>query len=67
MRGKSLNYQKAHKKALSILESGIDFVIDNPSLEAIFYEEMAQSYEGLKNMTKATELKNRAKKLRSIK
>lgn len=67
MRGRSLNYQKAYKKALSILESGIDFVIDNPSLEAIFYEEMAQSYEGLKNMTKATELKNRAKKLRSIK
>lgn len=67
MRGRSLNYQKAYKKALTMLESGIDFVIDNTSLEAQFCDEMAKAYEGLKNITKATEFKNRAKKLRSIK
>lgn len=67
MRGRSLNYQKKYKEALAMLEGGIDFVIDNTSLEAQFYEEMAITYEGLKNKTKAAELKNRAKKLRSIK
>lgn len=67
MRGRSLNYQKAYKKALSILESGIDFVIDKPSLEANFYDEMARAYDGLKNTVKAVQFRNRAKKLRSIK
>lgn len=67
MRGKSLNYQKAHKKALTMLENGIDFVIDNTNLEATFYEEMANAYLGMKNTNKATEFKNRAKKLRAIK
>lgn len=67
MRGRSLNYQKAYKKALAMLESGIDFVIDNTNLEAQFYEEMANAHAGLKNETKAAELRNRAKKLRSIK
>ena len=67
MRAKSLNYQKAYKKALTMLENGIDFVIDNTNLEATFYEEMANAYLGMKNATKATDFKNRAKKLRSIK
>ncbi len=67
MRGTSLNYQKEYKKALTMLESGIDFVIDNTGLEAQFYDQMAKAYAGLKNTTKASEFKNRAKKLRSIK
>ncbi|MFY0603954.1 MAG: hypothetical protein JXQ93_08380 [Flavobacteriaceae bacterium] len=67
MRGKSLNNQKLYKKALSILESGIDFVIDNQSLEADFYEEISNAYLGMNNSLKAAEFKNKAKKLRAIK
>lgn len=67
MRGKSLNNQKSYTKALTVLQSGIDFVIDNSSLEADFYEEMAQSYFGLKNTVKANEFRNKAKKLRAVK
>lgn len=67
MRGKSLNYQKSYKKALTILQSGIDFVIDNPNMEADFYEEMSNAYIGIKNNKKATEFRNKAKKLRVIK
>jgi predicted Zn-dependent protease len=67
MRGKSLNYQKLYTQSLTILQSGIDFVIDNPKMEANFYEEMAVAYTGLKNTAKANELKNKAKKLRAIK
>lgn len=66
MRGKSLNYQKLHSQALTLLQSGIDFVIDNHRMEADFYEEMAITYTGLKNTAKAIEFKNKAKKLRVI-
>tara|TARA_R110001592_G_scaffold111060_7_gene307872 strand:- start:895 stop:1938 length:1044 start_codon:yes stop_codon:yes gene_type:complete len=62
--GKALNDTKNHKKALSILKDGIDFVIDN-EMEAAFYLEIATAYKNLgdtkeeiKYLQKAKNLKN---------
>ncbi|MBL4604967.1 MAG: hypothetical protein JKY02_04700 [Flavobacteriaceae bacterium] len=67
MRGKSLNMLKNYQEALTILESGIDFVIDNTSLEAQFYETMADAHVGLNNSQKALEYRNKVKKLKNSK
>jgi tetratricopeptide (TPR) repeat protein len=67
MRGKSLQIQNQFQQAMTILESGIDFVIDNPSLEANFYEILAKVHDGLGNTTKAQEYRNKAKKLKAAK
>ncbi|MEQ6125101.1 hypothetical protein AAON49_12915 [Pseudotenacibaculum sp. MALMAid0570] len=66
MRGKSLQILSNHKEAISILESGIDFVIDNSNLEADFYETLAKAYDGLGNSIKAQDYRNRAKKLKTV-
>lgn len=67
MRGKSLQIQNLNNEAIAILESGIDFVIDNPTLEADFYDTIADSYKELSNSEKESEYRNKAKKLRNIK
>ncbi|MDA9968592.1 tetratricopeptide repeat protein [Polaribacter sp.] len=49
VQGKILNQQKGYKNALSILKSGIDFVIED-EMEQDFYKEIAKSYKGLGNL-----------------
>ena len=58
------NDTKNYKKALTILQSGIDFVIDD-KMEAAFYLEIAKAYKGtgndkeeMKYLQKAKNLKN---------
>ncbi|MCD8408769.1 hypothetical protein J2Q11_00625 [Tenacibaculum finnmarkense genomovar finnmarkense] len=63
MNGKALNNNKKHKKALQSLQNGIDFVIDNPQIEAKFYLEMARAYKSLKQLKKAADFKNKAAKI----
>jgi tetratricopeptide (TPR) repeat protein len=67
MRGKSLNTQNNYQDSIDILLSGIDFVIDDTKLEADFYENIANAYEGLKKPEKALEYRNKVKKLKNIK
>lgn len=67
MRGKSLEIQRKYSEAIAVLESGIDFVIDNPALEAEFYESLAKVYDGAGNATKAQEYRTKAKKLKAVK
>ena len=67
MRGKSLYLQKKYHEGVNILESGIDFVIDNQSLELEFYETTANLYDALGNTSKAVEYRNKAKKLKNVK
>ena len=67
MRGKSLNMQKKFKEGISLLESGIDFVIDNQNLEVEFYETMAIIYDGLGDSVKSQEYRNKAIKLKNVK
>ncbi len=55
MNGKALNKDKKHKKATESLQNGIDFVIDNETMEKSFYKELITAYKGLgdtKNVTK---------------
>ncbi|MEX6626729.1 tetratricopeptide repeat protein [Tenacibaculum salmonis] len=63
MNAKALNNNKQHKKALQSLQNGIDFVIDNPKIEAKFYLEMASAYKSLHNVKKANTFKNKAAKI----
>lgn len=63
MNGKALNNQKNYKKALTILESGIDFVIED-SMEADFYVEMANAYKGLGNLEEEKKYREKYKKLK---
>ena len=64
MNGKALNNQKNYKEALSILESGIDFVIED-IMEANFYAEMANSYKGLGKLKEEKKYREKYKKLKS--
>lgn len=54
-RGKALNQQKKYSEALSVLETGLDFVIDNKAMLKRFYKSMAASFKGLNNPTKYQE------------
>ncbi|MFY9242548.1 MAG: hypothetical protein WAO74_05935 [Polaribacter sp.] len=64
MNAKALNYQKNYKTALTILQNGIDFVIDD-EMEADFYEEMANAYKGLGNAKEENNYLQKVKKLKS--
>lgn len=45
--GLALNQQKQYKKAIDFLETGVDYIIDNPSLEANFYIQLGEAFHGL--------------------
>lgn len=62
MHAKALNHKKLYKKALLVLNDGVDFVIEN-KMEAHFYKEMAISYEKTGNTKEAEKYKMRAKQL----
>ncbi len=47
MNGKALNKSKQFKKAIESLQNGIDFVIDDKSLENRFYTELIKAYKAL--------------------
>ncbi len=61
---KALFQQKSYKKALAILETGIDFVIDNNTMTKLFYEEMGNNYKALGNQEKFLEMKTKVKQLK---
>jgi tetratricopeptide (TPR) repeat protein len=50
--GLAYNQKGAFKKAKDILESGLDFVIDNPQLELNFNIQLGEAYNGLGDMKK---------------
>ena len=62
--GKVLNDTKNYKKALTILQSGIDFVIDD-KMEAAFYLEIAKAYKGLGNDKEEMKYLQKAKNLKN--
>lgn len=61
--GWAQNVQKSHKKALESLETGLDFIVDNPILEAQFYEQMSKAYQGFGNTTKMEQFLQKAKSI----
>jgi tetratricopeptide (TPR) repeat protein len=67
--GLAYNQTKNFKKAASIMETGLDFVIDDVALEINFNIQLGEAYNGLGDMkkkekyfTKANELINKQKK-----
>lgn len=62
--GKVLNDTKNYNKALIILQSGIDFVIDN-EMEADFYFELAKAFKGLGNTKEEIKYLQKAKNLKN--
>lgn len=47
MYARALNKLKKYGKAVTTLQNGIDYVIDNYDIEAIFYEELSLAHKGL--------------------
>ncbi len=62
--GKALNLTQKFKKAIESLETGLDFIVENNTLEANFYEQLSIAYLGIKNTPKATKYKQKALALR---
>jgi len=67
MNGTSLNQMKKYNAALSSLQSGLDYVIDDVLLEADFYEQMSLSYKGMGQNVNASKFYNKAVALRQKK
>lgn len=64
LNGLALNKLGKYNEAIAVLTIGIDFVIENNTLEADFYEQLSMSYEGLNKKTEALKYKQKAEKLR---
>lgn len=63
-RGKSLQMQQRYQEAINTLKEGIDFVVDNPTLEAQFYIILAEVYTRMDYPSKAMEYLEKVKKLK---
>lgn len=61
--GVALNKLKKAKEALSSLEMGLDYIIDDVKMEIDFYNQMSISYALLNNETKAKAFSNKANQL----
>lgn len=64
LNGLALNKLGKYNKAIIVLTIGMDFVIDDKTLEADFYSLIAISYEKLNNAKKALNYKQKAAALR---
>jgi len=63
--GVANNNLGAYKKAIDNLEMGLDFLIDNPSMEADFYSELSLAYKALNNISKSETFAKKAKALKA--
>lgn len=52
------------KKAINHLEKGLDYLIDNPNMEADFYSELSIAYKALNNISKSEAFAKKAKALK---
>ncbi|MDY7394605.1 hypothetical protein UMM65_05085 [Aureibaculum sp. 2210JD6-5] len=67
MNATALNYTKKYDQALVQLEIGLDYIVDDTTLEADFYDQMGLSYKGLKNNVEASKNYKKAATLREKK
>jgi len=61
--GLALNALNKHKEAVIVLETGLDFVFDNPALIKQFYNELIIGYRKMKNIDKVNHYKHMVQKL----
>lgn len=60
----ALNKLQKYNEALTVLNIGIDFVIENAELEANFYEQFYIAFSGLNNENEALKYQQKAAKIR---
>lgn len=60
LNGVALNKLKNYSEAVEILTFGLDFLIENPRMEADFYQQISVSYAGLEDKERANEYKAKA-------
>ncbi|GAB1857946.1 hypothetical protein MHTCC0001_27830 [Flavobacteriaceae bacterium MHTCC 0001] len=65
LNGVALNALQQPQAAIEILESGLDWIIDNPDIEADFYQQLARGYELLNNISKSKSFMEKANALKS--
>ena len=61
--GVALNKLKRAKEAANILETGLDYIIDDTKMEIDFYNQLNMAYTMLNNETKAKTFRDKAKQL----
>lgn len=57
---KALNKLKKYADAIEVLQSGIDYVIDDYTIEADFYDQLSLGYKGLGKNVQASKYYNKA-------
>lgn len=63
--GVANNQQGEHKKAIDSLEMGLDFLIDNPTMESDFYSQLSLAYKALNNISKSEAFAKKAQALKA--
>ncbi|MCT4630163.1 tetratricopeptide repeat protein [Winogradskyella sp.] len=63
--GVANNKQGDYKKAIDNLEMGLDFLIDNPNMEADFYSELSIAYKAINNINKSNTFAKKAQALKA--
>ena len=64
MNGVALNSLRKYRDAILILETGLEFLVDDSIMEAQFMEQFSLSYKGMGQNKKATEYYNKSVDLR---
>ncbi|WBL22419.1 tetratricopeptide repeat protein [Zunongwangia sp. HRR-M8] len=63
LNGVALNKLKNYSEAVEILTFGLDFLIENPRMQADFYQQISVSYTGMEDKESANEYKAKAIKI----
>lgn len=63
--GVANNNLNQHKKAIDNLEMGLDFLVDNPNMEADFYLQLSIAYKALNNISKSETFAKKAQALKA--
>jgi len=63
LNGVALNHLNKPKEAINVLETGIDYVIDNIKMEADFYTQLSIAYKKDNNIIKSETFSKKAKQL----
>lgn len=64
MNGTALNNTKQYKDAIPVLEEGLEYLIDDTTMEAEFYEQLSLGHKGTSNNVVAAKYLSKAKNLR---
>ena len=64
LQGVAYNKLKEGKKAIDALETGLDYVFDNPTMEADYYKQLSMAYQLINDMGKSESFTKKAEALK---